>query len=608
MKKTVLSGIMIIFALTCVFAGGTKEGGKTADTVFMNGAVYTCNDQEPWAEAVAVKDGKVLFVGKSKGAEKYTGPDTEVIDLAGKMLMPSFIDSHMHPPGSVITELYNIALGQNDSVEGLLETVREFVEANPGLDYYYGMGWSVGAFRGDEATYGPKKERLDEICSDAPIILRSYDGHSTWVNSKALELAGVTKFTPDPAGGVIERDPVTGEPWGTLKESAADLVPSVEYTLEQQCIAAEVFQDFMHSLGYTGIFSAGAEENVYRAFKKMDDDGKLTMWVRGSHYIGPARSGDIYLGSGSSGGASDLQGVVAEQIQDLERMMETYNSELFKISNAKFFADGVIEGVTGSLLEPYHEDAGKGDNWYGLNYWRDLDALDTLKETIAELNSRGIQVHVHSIGDRATRDFLDAFEYALEKVPGEHRNAITHLQVVSQEDIPRFKDLGIIANCQVYWDLKEPGWWEYVDTIFLGERAEYEYPLGSFVRAGVTIAGSSDCPVTDPPHPLWAIEAGVTRNLNCPEFYGVDPISDMDDPAWLLNKDERVSLEDMIKCYTCNNAYALFIDDKTGTIEEGKYADLVILGENLFEVDPIDISTVPILMTIFHGDVVYESE
>ncbi len=598
MRKTSTIEAAFFVCLLLLSACGVKESEK-ADMVIKNAAVFTCADKTPWAEAVAVRDGRIVFVGKNKGAERYIGPDTEVMDLAGKMLLPGFIDSHMHPTGNVITELYSISLGQNDSVEDMLAAIKEFVDANPGLDAYFGGGWSVGQFRGNETTLGPKKERLDAICSTAPIILRSYDGHSTWVNSRALEMGGITKFTPDPEGGIIERNPSTGEPWGTLRESAARLVPAVEYSYEQQYQAAIAFQEFMHSLGYTGVFSAGSSEEVFQAFKALDEEGKLSLWIRGSQFIGPGRSGSV---------DQDLRTQINDQIQDLERMRTTYNSELVKIITAKFFIDGVVEGVTASVIEPYTEEAGKGEDYHGLNYWRDLNALDLLNETFADLLKRGIQIHVHSIGDRATKDIVDALEYAQGKVPGNYRNVITHLQLVCPEDIPRFKELGIIANCQVYWDFKEPNWWEYVDGPFLGERGEHEYPLGSFVKAGVMIAGSSDYPVTEVPMPLWAIEAGVTRNLNSADYYEGDDISSMDDPTYLLDKNERVSLEDMIKCYTCNNAYQLFIEGLTGTIEVGKYADLVVLGENLFEVDPLHIDSVPIEMTIFHGEVVFEGE
>ena len=549
----------------------TYEGAAVeADAVLLNGVIHTANANDTTVKALAIKDGKILALGSSGEMEIYIGSGTEVTDLAGKMVLPGMIDSHLHPPGNALVELYNIYLSQQDDKDTILAKAAKFISANPGLDAYYGSGWSVGVFEGEEIIRGPKKEHLDAISPDKPVILTSYDGHSIWANSKALEIAGITKDTPDPKAGVIERAPVTGEPWGTLKEAAMELLPNEKYTSAQLIEGVKAFQALMHSLGYTGIFSAtfsaGMGDETYKVFKLLEDKGELKMWVRASERIDITRNEELET-----------------QIANLKRLRDTYSSELFKVTNAKFFVDGVIEGATAKLLQPYEKAAGKGNGYYGVYSWEDMDAL---KQVFTTLNSEGLQIHVHSIGDRATRDTLDAFEYALKQVPGEHRNAITHLQLVAPEDIPRFKELGVIANCQAYWHLKEPEWWEVVDFPFLGKRAENEYPLGSFFRSRAVVASSSDYPVTDPPNPLRAIQVGVTRNLN---------------------REERSSLTDMIKSFTANNAYALFLDDVTGTIEVGKYADLVILGQNLFSIDPLDIDGVRVLTTMFRGEVVYEA-
>ena len=541
-----------------------------ADTIFLNGVIYTADVNDTTVKALAIKDGKILALGSNSEMEIYIGSGTEVIDLGGKMLLPGMIDSHLHPPGNALIELYNIYLSQKDDKDTILAKAAKFIAANPDLDAYYGKGWSVGVFDGQETIRGPKKEHLDAISPDKPVILTSYDGHSIWANSKALETAGITKDTPDPEAGVIERDPVTGEPWGTLKEAAMELLPHEKYTSAQLIEGVKAFQALMHSLGYTGVFSAtfsaGMGDETYKVFKLLDDKGELKMWVHASERIDITRDKDLET-----------------QIANLKRLRDTYSGELFKVTNAKFFIDGVIEGATAKLLQPYEKAAGKGNGYYGMYSWEDMDAL---KQAFTTLNKEGFQIHIHSIGDRATRDTLDAFEYALKQIPREHRNAITHLQLVAPEDIPRFKELGVIANCQAYWHLKEPGWWEVVDFPFLGQRAENEYPLGSFFRSGAVVASSSDYPVTDPPNPLLAIQVGVTRNLNA---------------------NERAFLKDMIKSFTANNSYALFLDDVTGTIEVGKYADLVIIDQDLFSINPLDIGGVRVLKTIFRGEVVYEA-
>ena len=588
--------LLLSFLIISIAAASSPPGldkkpetpGKknVADMILVNGKIYTMNDEMPFVEALAVKDGTIMALGKRGQVQRHFEQGiTEVIDLHGKMVLPGFIDSHCHPPGTILREMFDIAISWRDCVDTIISKVTTFVEANPDIEAYYGGGWSIGVFDGLESTLGPKKERLDAISADKPIILRSYDGHSTWVNSRALEIAGIDADTPDPAGGVIVKDPDTGEPWGTLNGAAAGLLPAQEYTSDQVLAGVRGFQDYYHSFGHTGIFSAGMIDLAFDAFKHLEDEGELNMWVMASGRV----RGD------------NLDAEVANLIE----LSNTYDGELFKVTNAKIFMDGVVEGVTAKLLEPYEEAAGMGDDHYGIYYWPDLETLDDAFELI---NNAGFQVHVHSIGDRATREVLNAYEASLDNYPGIHRNAITHLQLVHSDDIPRFAELGVIANVQAYWHLKEPWWWEYVDYPFLGDRAEYEYPLQSLISTGAVVASSSDYPVTDPPNPLWAIEAGVTRNLNNADFYEVDEIYDIDDPTWLLNANERASLEDMIKSFTINNAYALFLDDVTGSIEIGKYADLVILDQDLFSIDPLEIDGVQVRKTIFRGKVVYEAE
>jgi len=341
----------------------TYEGAAVeADTVFLNSVIYTADANDTTVKALAIKDGKILALGGGSEMEIYIGSGTEVTDLAGKMVLPGMIDSHLHPPGNALIELYNIYLSQKDDKDTILAKAAKFIAANPDLDAYYGNGWSVGVFEGEETIRGPKKERLDAISPNKPVILTSYDGHSIWVNSKALEIAGITKDTPDPEAGVIERDPVTGEPWGTLKEAAMELLPDEKYTLAQLIEGVKAFQALMHSLGYTGIFSAtfsaGMDDETSKVFKLLDDKGELKMWVRASERIDITRDEDLET-----------------QIANLKRLRDTYSGKLFKVTNAKIFIDGVIEGVTAKLLQPYEKAAGKGNGYYGMYSWEDMNAL-----------------------------------------------------------------------------------------------------------------------------------------------------------------------------------------------------------------------------------------
>lgn len=560
---------------------------KHADKTLINGFIYTAGHDGKVAEALAIADGLIVSVGNNSDVKRYIGPETEVIDLDGRMVIPGMIDSHLHPPGKAMAELFSINLSWVASKEKLMDDIKAFIDQNPDQGFYHGRGWSISAFEGRERTLGPKKESLDQVCSKAPVILQSYDGHSRWVNSKALELAGITDSTPDPEGGCIVRDPVTGQAWGTLKGSACDLLPNQKFTTKQLREGFLAFQRFMHSFGYTGFFSAGSEEDLHEILVDLDLKKDLKMWVRDSKRIDMRRTESI-----------------DSQIDQLIDFHKDYKSDLYQIRTAKIFVDGVVESGTAKLIEPYEEALGKGKEHYGVYYWEDPELL---KETVFKVNKAGFQVHIHAIGDRAVRVSLDAFEHALGRVPGEHRNSITHLQLVSAEDLPRFEQLGVTANVQAYWHFKEPGWWEEIDYTYLGVRAEKEYPLRSLLNAGAKLASSSDYSVVDYPNPLWAIKVGVTRNLSNAAYYDVDDIDSIDDQKWLLNGDERVTVKDMIDSFTVNNAYALFIDDRTGSIEPGKQADLVVLGDNLFKIDPLLIDKVRAWKTMFNGEFVYEA-
>lgn len=587
-KLKFLALLLTVVLVLSSFSGCGSDQTEYADKVWTNGVIYTADDADTFAEAVAVKDGTIVFVGAAADAEEYIGETTEVIDLAGKMMLPAMTDSHLHPPGTMLAELFKINLNGILTEAETMSTIEEYVAANPDMEVYYGEGFSIGAFSGQEVSKGPTKERLDAI-SDKPIIISSYDGHTAWLNSAGFEYCGITKDTVPPEGGVIEKTS-DGELWGTLKELAWNLVPEQEFTPEQIKDAHVAFQQYMNSLGYVGIthMSNGitAADNS-DPFVEMDQNGELTLYITKNTVMDP-----------------NLDYVA--RIEEAKQIRDAYSSEFYKATSLKFFADGVVEGVTGYLMEPYTEEAGTEEGYLGERLWDP----EIMKEAFALGNAEGFQIHVHSIGDAATKQTLDSMQYSWEQNgEGDYRNVITHLQLVDPEDIPRFAEYGVIANLQAYWAFKEPYWWEVVDQPLLGtERAEREYPMQSFIDAGVTLTGSSDHFVTPYPNPFWAIEVGVTRNLNNPEFYGVDEITDIDDPTWLLNKEERVSLENMIKAYTINGAFQNFREDTTGSIELGKNGDFIIVDQNLFEISPLDIDKTQVLETILKGVTIFTLE
>lgn len=557
---------------------------NNADKIMLNGKIYTA-EASGIAEAVAIKDGLIVFVGDSQDVLRYKGEDTEIIDLNGKMVMPGLIETHIHTPGIMLTDLYKINLYGITNLEKTMSAIEYYIRNHPNVNIYYGEGYSGSIFTGEELTKGPRKERLDDICKDRPIIIESYDGHTLWLNSCAFETFNITNTT-EVHGGVIEKDEKTGLLWGTLKESAAGLVPRQVYSEVQMKEAVRRFQKMLHQLGYTAMLSiSSSEDPPYSVFNEMDDSGELKLHVCASVVMEPNHN-------------------IAALIEKAQDLRKKHSKGNLKIKTIKFFVDGIIESLTAFLIEPYALEETVANNYRGTFLWD----MNELREAFTKSNEAGFQIHVHAIGDAATKNVLDALEYAYFKCPkGDYRNTITHLQLVNGEDIRRFKALNAIASIQPYWHLKEPNKWHEVEYALLGERAEYMYPVQSFIDEGVIVTSSSDHSVTMVPNPFLAIQMGITRNLNNSDasLYGVKPIKDMDDPRYLLNKQERASLSDMIKSFTKNSAYTLFMEDKIGTIEVGKYADMIVIDKDIFETPKLEIETIQVLETIFRGEVVY---
>ncbi|GBG57174.1 amidohydrolase [Sporomusaceae bacterium FL31] len=559
-----------------------------ADLVLTHGVVYTADDRDTVSEAVAVKDNKVIFVGSDAAVKPYVGEHTTLIDLQGKMLVPGLIDTHMHPPGLSLSELYEVQLANLSSLPEYVAAIRAFIAKHPESKAVYGRGWSWGAFSGEELIKGPRKEYLDAITREIPIILRANDGHSLWVNSKALAVNGVNETTESPAGGVVEKDRQSGALWGVLKESAMWLIALPEYTLSQYETAMLEFQTKMHQFGITSLLCIAGTfaPNILKAFEHLEQSGALALRIRAAMAI-------------------HADGDLIEQFSSLGELRKRYQSPSLQIITAKFFTDGVVEGGTSYLLQPYAPGAGKGDEHYGEFLWDEAK----LQKAFTMANQQGLQIYVHSTGDASTKKVLDILETIQDRVPsGDYRNTITHLQLVDQDDVPRFKKLQVIASVQPYWHFKGPNWWESVDYRILGERAKTEYPLGTFFAQGVTVTSSSDYPVTNVPYPMRAIDVGVTRNMDNGSFYGVDDIETMGDERYLLNSNERATVQQMLKSFTINGAYAMFMEESIGSIEIGKLADLVVLDQNLLAINPSDIDKVQVEMTFIDGKLVYKRE
>jgi predicted amidohydrolase YtcJ len=535
-----------------------------ADIVLRSGIVYTVDQKRSVAEAVALTGGKIAYVGTDSGAKRFIGGRTRIIDLDGRLVLPGFIDSHSHPISAYKT-FFELSLNGFRTLADYQKVMMEFSAKHQDAKYVRGRGWTNTLFK----KTGPDRKFLDEIFPSIPVVLSSEDGHSKWLNSRALELAGISRTTADPAGGVIERDPSTGEPTGTLRETAAGLVAKLlpGYTADELAKGLEAYQTMALAFGITTAHDASiaAEGNEIPAYRAIEE--RLRMRFRISLEVDPEK------------GVGQVRSLLDERARNKRNLLQT--------NAAKIFLDGVVEGSTAYLKEPYrhlHGNRGKLLCSQG--------ALDTI---CAELQGNGIQIHIHAIGDAATSAALEAFAYAGETT-GKHdpRNIITHLQLIDPADIPRFKQLGVVAVTQPFWFMKDDYYYN-LQIPYLGQkRADEEYPMESFFKAGVVVASSSDYPVTIPPNPLVGIQIGITRSR-----------PGITDPREVLWPAEKASLEEMIASFTINGAYVNFLDTLTGSIEVGKSGDLIVLDKNLFAIPATDIGSAKILMTLFEGKVAY---
>lgn len=538
------------------------------DILYKNGKIYTVDENDSWAEAVAVKGNKITFVGSDAEAENIKAD--KVIDLEGKMVLPGFIEGHGHVTWAAIDALFKANLWGGKSPEEYVEKISKFIAAHPELPVYEGGGWENPVF---EKT-GPSRKLLDDICSDKPVIMWSHDKHSVWVNSKAMELAGITKDTRVPAGNIIEREE-DGTPKGTLREFAAialieDLRPA--YSRENFKEAVAWAQNYLAQYGVTAILDPvmdAAEESI-PAVTEMSRDGELICKIIGAY---KTYESDSY-----------------RDFDRFEPMSAAADSHMFKMNQVKIFVDGVVEGKTAYLKEPYASDP----DYTGDPIWE----TDHLKEFCIAVDKKGFNLHFHIIGDAANAQALDVLDAVQAANPRTDRRPVfTHLQVVDPADHKRMVDHNVTAVLNPYWHFKYASFFDNLEVPYLGERAYGEYPTKSLVDAGIRIGAASDYNVTPIPAPLRGIQIGCNR---------VDLDADPEDQELILAPEERVAPEVQVRAFTMGNAYALGIENITGSIEVGKCADMVILEKNIFEVPATDIYKVKILQTISEGKVIYE--
>lgn len=558
-------GRSIVFAALLGGVTGTALSAETpANLLLLGGRVWTGSAASPWAEAVAVRGDRVIYVGSAAGAAAMKGPRTEVVDLQGRLVLPGFNDAHIHLFEGALS-LERVDLIEDDSLAAVQARIRDFAARVAKTPWVVGRGWLYGSFPGGL----PTREQLDAVVSDRPAYMDCYDGHTGWANSKALALAGITRETKDPADGLIVRDPETGEPTGALKEGAKTLVEAKIPAPAREARYALLLRalGLLNAQGITSVQDAGFGladlETDVPLLERARAEGRLTVRVRASVRMS--------------------QGEVDGPIAAAGRLRARHHDAWLRFDAIKAFVDGVVEAKTAAMLEPYP------DGGTGLPNWTPA----ALTAAVVAADTAGLQVWLHAIGDGGVRMALDAHEAALRaNERADRRGRIEHIETISPADYPRFLALGVIASMQPLHANPDQNL-EMVWARNAGpDRAGRGFSWGNLERAGARLVFGSDWPV---------VTSDVRRGLYC----AVTRKTREGKPpgGWLPG--QAVSLESAIRHYTVDAAYASFEEGVKGSLAPGALADLVVLSEDLFKEPPEAILRAKVVLTVAGGRVVY---
>lgn len=556
-------GLSLALMAGMVPAAMAAEPAETADSIYINGNIYTVDDDFTTATAMAVKGDRILYVGDQEGAEAYLGTGTQVTDLEGKTVLPGLIEGHMHISN----------LGENHlkldcyfkSKEDILEMVRQAAEAAEPGQWIQGSGWLDTLW---ETPGYPTKEELDAVAPDNPVILIRSDNHMCWVNSKALELAGITKDTPDPQGGKILKTD-DGELWGCLTDTAInlvrDLVPA--YTVEEQQQALLLAQEQLFSYGFTSAVNAGTTVQGLENFKALYESGEMKLRTYPMIML-----------------TTDLTSPEAEYIRTHAPSEELYDNRML-VRGVKIVGDGSLGSRSSAMLEDYSDAPGtKGE-------YRFTD--EQMYEAVKLAYDNGYQTGVHAIGDGTNHQVLNAYERVMEENPREDaRLRIEHFQIITAEDMQRALDMGILPAMQFTHATSDSNMAE--DRIG-SERIKTAYAWRTVLDAGSIIIGGSDAPV-EKVNPFHGLYAGVTRMTRAGEPEG----------GWY--PEQKVTREEALRAFTIWAAYGQFEEDLKGSLEPGKLADFIIIDRDYMTCPEADIKDIQVLATYVGNELVYTKD
>jgi predicted amidohydrolase YtcJ len=568
-RLQVFASAIVLAALCCRVASAEE---RPADLLIVNAVIHTVDDAHPNAQWIAIRDGRIEALGNATPTPALKGPRTRVVDAHGRLVLPAFIDAHTHPIWGGLSHA-RCPLYEGKSIADYQRLIAQCAKEDPDSPWVYGVGWEDSHFKPDGI---PDKTLLDPIIPDRPAAFSNVGGHSLWLNSKALQAAGITRDTPDPPHGRIDRD-ANGDPVGGLQEAAVELVtsklpPPSEAARERALLYA---LHYFNSVGIVGFHDAlvpirGDEvaqtipQGVPETYATLVKQGRLKAYVT------------VALGWDRAAGLEQLDGLRAAAAK--------LSSAGVHAQTVKFLLDGVPAQRTAALLEPYSDKPGEKGAL-------EVDP-EMLKKAVAALAQRGVQVHFHAIGDRAVRASLDAIEYGQQETHQPlNRPLISHLNLVAPSDYPRFKALGVTAIFQPLWACLD----DYMRMVAIRvgpKRMTHMYPIASLMRAGATVAYGSDWPVASA-NPFEGLEVAVTRR---------EPGATSGER---LAPTERVGLDTAVKNYTLQSARVLYIEDRSGSLTVGKNADLVAVDQNIFDVPPERIGKTRVLVTMYRGEVVY---
>jgi predicted amidohydrolase YtcJ len=557
-----IAGTIFFVMISSLLHASTEH----ADRIFINGKIWTADDSQPLAEAIAISGDKIIGVGSTSDIQSLASPDTAVIDLKGRLIVPGFQDSHLHFPGDSVN---SISLDGIDSLQEFQKALSDFAKSHPDLPWITGGGWGYSVF----PDQMPDKKYIDEVISDRPVYIGERDGHMGLANSRALQIAGITRETQDPPNGHIMKHE-SGEPTGELKEAAQDLMRAHVPKRTDKDLYESLLQhmDEAATEGLTSVQDAYSSPDREHLFLRALAANALKLRFRFASPILPPDDGappDHHL----------KKHLTTKDLDRYKELRETYRGPLLKFGAVKGVLDGTVDARTAAMFEPY---VGGGT---GIPFWEQED----INKTVALYDREGFQVLLHAIGDKAINMALNAFEYA-SKVNGTkgHRHRVEHAEVPLLADLPRFKALGVIASTQALFANPDATVLQNFAVLLGPQRAPHADSFKIYDDAGIVQAFGSDWGVFNF-SPLKGIYCAVTR------------MTPQGTPAGGWYPQGRISVEAALRHYTCDGAYATFDENVRGTLRKGMLADFVVLSKDILTIPHSEILNTKVLLTVMGG-------